>query len=305
MTEGATLQPDPTKIGEVSAPPFAVLPNPEELFRRREERLRALAVDAPLAPFLLFLAALVRAQRMALATLPNIAVPAEADLARAREFAMPPINRARLAADPALSATMGALFDAAAEIDMPDASRAALAALRQGGEERRDALLRALLEEDHAEHNPAEALFVAAAAQIHMARLAHRLDAAALAPIGDGVCPACGGRACASMVVGWHGAHGTRFCACAMCGTLWHYVRIRCIACGTTKGVSYSAPESGDGATKAECCTECGSYVKIFHQTLSPDVEPVADDVASLGLDMLMRGEKLRRAGFNPFLLGY
>ncbi len=33
--------------------------------------------------------------------------------------------------------------------------------------------------------------------------------------------------------------------------------------------------------------------------------EVVADDVASLALDLLMRGRPYRRAGFNPFLLGY
>ena len=55
---------------------------------------------------------------------------------------------------------------------------------------------------------------------------------------------------------------------------------------------------------KAECCDNCGSYVKIFYQRDNPSLDPVADDVASLGLDMLMRGEPYRRAAFNPFLLG-
>jgi FdhE protein len=31
----------------------------------------------------------------------------------------------------------------------------------------------------------------------------------------------------------------------------------------------------------------------------------VADDVASLGLDLLLRDSPYRRAGYNPFLLGY
>ena len=90
-----------------------------------------------------------------------------------------------------------------------------------------------------------------------------------------------------------------------MCGALWNYVRIRCVACGSTKGISYSAAEAGDEATKVERCSECGSYLKIFYQTLSPHIEPVADDIASLGLDMLVLGEGVRRAGYNPFLLGY
>ncbi len=41
----------------------------------------------------------------------------------------------------------------------------------------------------------AEHVFVAAALQVHFARLAAQLDAAALVPVGEGACPACGGTA--------------------------------------------------------------------------------------------------------------
>ena len=34
-------------------------------------------------------------------------------------------------------------------------------------------------------------------------------------------------------------------------------------------------------------------------------IDPVADDVASLGLDLLMQDTEYRRAGFDPFLIGY
>ena len=36
-----------------------------------------------------------------------------------------------------------------------------------------------------------------------------------------------------------------------------------------------------------------------------PVLEPLADDVASLGLDMLLAEEGWKRGGQNPFLLGY
>ena len=36
-------------------------------------------------------------------------------------------------------------------------------------------------------------MFVAAALQVHFARLAAQLDANALVPVGEGACPACGG----------------------------------------------------------------------------------------------------------------
>ena len=56
---------------------------------------------------------------------------------------------------------------------------------------------------------------------------------------------------------------------------------------------------------KAECCDECRSWVKIFYANRNMALEPVADDVASLGLDLLMRETEYRRAGFDPFLIGY
>ena len=37
----------------------------------------------------------------------------------------------------------------------------------------------------------------------------------------------------------------------------------------------------------------------------APDLEAVADEVASLGLDLLVTEAGWRRAGVNPFLLGY
>ena len=67
-----------------------------------------------------------------------------------------------------------------------------------------------------------------------------------------------------------------------------------------------SIPAGNTGAQiKAETCDGCGSWVKQMDQHKNPTLDPVADDVASLGLDALMQGEKWRRAGFDPFLIGY
>jgi FdhE protein len=45
--------------------------------------------------------------------------------------------------------------------------------------------------------------------------------------------------------------------------------------------------------------------VKILYQVKDPTLEPLADDVATLGLDMLLVEEGWKRGGQNPFLLGY
>ena len=107
------------------------------------------------------------------------------------------------------------------------------------------------------------------------------------------------------MVVGWKGAHGARFCACALCATMWNVVRIKCTLCGSTKGIGYQEIDGGAGTVKAETCDSCHGYVKILHQHRNPSLDPVADDVASLALDLLLREDEYRRGSVNPFLLGY
>ncbi|HVK91767.1 MAG TPA: formate dehydrogenase accessory protein FdhE, partial [Mycoplana sp.] len=158
---------------------------------------------------------------------------------------------------------------------------------------------------------PAESLahhlYIAAAIQIHAARLAASLDGSRLVPIRVGVCPACGGKPVASMVIGFHGAEGARYACCSCCATMWNEVRVKCLACGSTKGIGYRAVETGDeeATVKAEVCDTCNSWVKILYQNKNPSLEAVADDVASLGLDLLMKDTEYRRAGFDPFLMGY
>lgn len=56
---------------------------------------------------------------------------------------------------------------------------------------------------------------------------------------------------------------------------------------------------------KAETCDNCHGYVKVLYQTKDSGLEPLADDVASLGLDLLVREGGYRRGSFNPFLIGY
>ena len=45
--------------------------------------------------------------------------------------------------------------------------------------------------------------------------------------------------------------------------------------------------------------------MKILYQEKDPALDPLADDVATLGLDMLMAEEGWQRGGHNPFMLGY
>jgi FdhE protein len=296
--------PDPSKIGNIAQPPFAILPDPARVFARRAERLDFLAGSSRLAPYLRFLAAVARAQAALTAELPPPAPLAERRVALARESRMPPIDRISLARDPGLAATLDSLLAAAGPIEMPEAARLALDGVRAADADTRLWLLANVLADDIAPEDAAPHLFVAAAVQVHAARLAATLDARRLVPIGTGVCPCCGGRPATSVVVGSLRVEGARYAACATCATLWNEVRIKCLACGSTKGIGYRS--LGDEAViKAEVCDECHSWVKILYQNRDTALDPVADDVASLGLDATMRDTEWRRAGFDPFLVGF
>ena len=77
---------------------------------------------------------------------------------------------------------------------------------------------------------------------------------------------------------------------------------MKCSHCATTKGIAYHYIEGGRDGVKAEACDGCRSYRKIFYQDKDPFMEPVADDLGSLALDMLMGEEGYARRSGSPLL---
>ena len=95
---------------------------------------------------------------------------------------------------------------------------------------------------------------------------------------------------------------GYCFLQCGLCTTEWHMVRTKCSHCDSTKGIAYHGIEGGSEAVKAESCDECKTYRKIGYQEKDYAFEPLADDLASLTLDLLMSDAGYRRASPNPLL---
>jgi FdhE protein len=302
-----TIQPDPSAIGGIAKAPFALAPNMDRLFKERTRRLEGLAENSRLAPYLRFLAGITKAQHELVSQLPPLdPLPAE-QVTRARENAMPPIDRSAIGSSPLFRETLKQFFAGIQTLDMPVAAAEALARVQAIDEETLLWMVDNIAVDNVPMERIAEHLFVAAAIQIHAARIAATLDATALVPIQVGVCPACGGKPVASMVIGFQGAEGARYAACSCCSTMWNEVRVKCLTCGSTKGVGYRAVETGteEATIKAEVCDTCSSWVKILYQNKNPSLEVIADDVASLGLDLLMKDTDYKRAGFDPFLMGY
>lgn len=305
MAKTGAPERDMTSIGEVANPAFVRLPDPLQLFSTRAARFRYLAEGHDLKPYLQFLAGVCDAQHAAQAGLPAPALPESDLLKRAREFGMPALDRAHFLLEPVFEPVLDRMVALATDVGMPQEAAAALARVGSADRTARMAMAQAVLAYAIPMEALAEHLYVAAALQVHFTRLAATLDATSLAPVGDGACPVCGGPPAASMVVGWRGAHGTRYCGCGLCGTSWNYVRVKCALCGSTAGISYQEIEGGAGTVKAETCRSCHGYVKILHQHLDPAVDVIADDVATLGLDLLVREAGFKRGGVNPFLVGY
>ncbi|SFJ50695.1 Tat proofreading chaperone FdhE [Phyllobacterium sp. CL33Tsu] len=304
MNTKSAVEPDPTAIGDISSPPFVRLPDPGWIFSTRAARLRQLAETSQVSPYLRFVEGLARAQHDIQVGLPAPGGPDAASVARAREFAMPLIDRSGIEDEPTLNDIFDRLFAAVAPIEKPAAAADALSRVTAASVQDRRAMARTVFSSALPADAIAEHIYIWAALQVHFARLASALDAKMLAPVADGICPTCGGLPVASMVVGWPGSHGARFCSCSMCGTLWNYVRIKCVLCGSTKGIGYQEIDGHGGTIKAETCDECQGWMKILYQDKAPDTEPVVDDVASLGLDLLMRAGPYRRGGFSPLLAG-
>jgi FdhE protein len=69
-----------------------------------------------------------------------------------------------------------------------------------------------------------------------------------------------------------------------------------------TEGITYHAIEGASEAVRAQTCGKCHTYRKILYQEKNSDVEPVADDISSLALDLLMSEGGFHRGSGNPLL---
>lgn len=292
-------------FGGIAKAPFAVLPDPATLFLSRSKRFRALAPGSTLEPYLMFLACVSEGQHAIQDHVPPIAMPPARAMTQALAHGMPAVSRFAMQPDPVAEATVMSLLDWLAERALPAPTLQAIAYLKAATSPELQQIASAVLKNA----GPADDLtrhgLVEMGLQVHVTRIAANLHAADLTPVADAACPVCGSAPMTSSIVGWPNARNARYCNCALCGTRWNVVRVKCLLCGATDGITYKMIEGQPASIKAESCASCRTYVKVLYEVDEPGLDPLADDVASLGLDMLMTGENWIRGGQNPFLLGY
>jgi FdhE protein len=262
------------------------------LFQRRAQRLAALAPGHAAGDFLELMAALCAAQRGAadgLRLSPN-----GRDLPAARPLdvsGQPPPAEWRVA--------LAAVLRGLEKVPMPGPAREALGQLSAATPQDLEALAGRILRGELEPGDLARAPFAGAALQAAYGMLAKSLPLDAIPRASDPWCPVCGFPPVAGVVLG---DDKLRYLVCGLCGCEWHLTRLNCALCRKQDHVSYYTVEGSEGPAKAEACSGCGAYTKLLYVEKTPLLEPFADDLATLALDLLMAERGLARNGRNLFL---
>jgi len=313
------LTPEEIAVQAGQQVPYVRLPEGATLFAEREMRLRQRAVGHAMRDFLLFVADLSHAQHVLLQSAVPVPVPTADAIDAAARAGLPPLPADRWVRDGAWREGLRAMLDTLMRgLDGSPALPGVRAVQRAARDDtwldqQADRLLHGVMPG----LDLAAAPLLAAALQVYWTRLVLDTQAARgddrLPPFGrtdqPTRCPGCGSRPTAS--ISRLGADaGFRYLHCALCSVEWHMVRIKCSHCQSTKGIHYQSLQRVDGdpseapaAVEAETCDECGHYLKIVHMERDPNVEPVADDLASVTLDLLVSEAGYQRHGVNLMLL--
>jgi FdhE protein len=301
------LQPGEIEAFGQRAIPRIRLPDRAALFSKRAQRLRELsetdAIGHSIGDYLHLMAALADVQQAALASFATPR-PEPAHLAQARTHRMPFIRAAGWLRDSRWAHLLERLCESVAALSgFPASVRDVCGRLRHSSPEQIDAQADALLAARTSGIDLAAAPFLMAALQVYWVDLASQFTSEDVLELDvPGICPMCGTLPVASVVRADPGSQGYRYLHCALCATEWHMVRVTCSHCQTTKGIAYHSIEGGSEAIRAESCDDCRTYLKILYQEKDSGVEPVADDLASLALDILLSEAGYHRGSCNPLL---
>jgi FdhE protein len=228
----------------------------------------------------------------------------EASVARAVEARLPPLAADGHPRDESWRVGLAALLDHLDGTDLPQAARDAIEQLRGSEAAVLEKLADQFLRGGLSAADAAAAVFVAAALQVYFTGCAARLKGEDLRLLEErGLCPCCGSPSVTGLITATGTTPGTRFLYCSLCSTAWNHVRAVCITCGGARRLSLQAIEGDPGLVKAETCGDCHTYGKLLYQAQDTQVDPYADDLATLGLDILVTEAGYARHAPNPLLL--
>jgi FdhE protein len=299
--------------------PYLLWPERSTHFAEREMRLRQLAVNHPMREFLLFAADLAHAQQAQLAAYPVVVLPSHDALDRAANQLASPIPAIDWPRDAVWQSEFRALLERLPH-SLPDAAKQTITRVREASSDWLEAQADCLLAGVTRGLDLAAAPLIAAGLQVYFTHLVLSVQSGAIGrgqPFGriedETVCPACASKPVASVTRNAGELLGQRYLGCSLCGLQWHMVRIKCTHCLSTQSIHYQSlqraadePNSeaaANAVAQAEVCDGCGHYLKIFHSDRDPHVDALADDLATLTLDLLVSESGSRRHGVNLMLL--
>jgi FdhE protein len=306
--ERPLASPEEIAVQAGSSIPYLFVPDRAEVFRRRADRLLALAPSHAMGDYLRFVAKVATAQQRLLDDMPPVALPSPEEIATCNEHRMPPLNAGSHRRDPLWRDGLRRMLRALTE-EAEGRQREVLVRLEQERDDFYEAQASKLLAGITLGLDIAAAPLLGAGLQVYFTHLSAALGEAAIQRTDvASLCPCCASRPTASVVrVG--GAHGGyRFLHCSLCSVEWHMVRVKCANCESTKGIAYAALEREGGGTakpvvSAETCEECGSYLKLCSMERDVNVDPVADDLATVALDFLVTDTGKSGCGVNLMLI--
>ena len=286
--------------GVPSIPEFR--PVSASVFDERASRLRDLARGHPMEEYLRFAAALARAQAASIDFQKEIEMPPHSEVEHCRKHGLP-----ALSIDSPRQAVwqqgLHLLLDSLPENALPLRAQRVAKNLRVADRDSVERDASQLLAGAYSGIDPGRMPFIGAALQLYWTRMACALGDDGRSPDVDSrLCPVCGSPPSVSVVRVGGAQQGLRFLVCSLCASEWHLVRVKCSDCNATENISYLFVDGANDAVRAECCDDCNTYLKILYFEKDQHVEPVADDLASLALDMLVDEQGYRRLGPNLLL---
>ena len=297
--------------------PRLLLPK-ADVFAEQALRLRQLAANHPMRDYLMLMAVVAEAQSAQLPTYPEPALPTAAQADTASQQGVPLLDAATWPREPFWRDQWRTLMrDVLAKLPADSPARAGVSAALAVDEATLDQQAARLLTGVSLGLDMGLAPLLAAGLQLYFTHLVMATQAAMPGAFGytqdEGRCPCCGNLPVASVTRIGGTSEGYRYLHCTLCNAEWHVVRVKCVHCSQTGSVRFQSLESVTGnapspagkrpIVQAETCDTCWHYLKIMHMTQDAQVNPVADDLATLTLDLLVSDAGYARHGVNLLLL--
>lgn len=300
-------------MDRVKHAPKVVMPAGASLFKDRAARFAGFGSASDMGGYMRLMAHVCAAQGQAYGARSAPAV-AERSIANSREHGMPPLSAHVFPRDASWRDDLRDIVQSVKAKAEPDnkaleATLTELGALLSADVSSVEAMADRVISGMSLPQEGAKVPFIGAALQVYFTRMAASMQAQDVSSCDVAtVCPCCGMRPTVSVVRLDPERMNYRYLVCSLCQTEWNLERVKCTSCEEEKGIAYLIVEqervsASDAAVRAETCDECKTYLKILVQEKDPSMDPFADDLNTLALDMLVDEKGYARTG--PNLLFY